>query len=251
MSAEVLVPHWDAPDRVRAAFSLRSGGVSAAPYDSLNLAIHVGDAPGAVRENRRRLEARLGLPSEPLWLDQCHGIEVVDADGIAATPLAPRADAAVTRRPGRVLAILVADCVPVLLACIDGSAIAVAHAGWRGLAGGVLEAAVATLRAAPGAAAGLCAWLGPGIGPARFEVGREVRAAFLAQDPAAAAAFRPNERGRWLCDLHALARARLAALGVPAVQADPSCTASDARRFYSYRREGVTGRMAALAWITP
>jgi len=158
------------------------------------------------------------------------------------------ADAAVTRRPGRVLAVLVADCLPVLLARRDGGAIAVAHAGWRGLAGGVVEAAVRALGAAPGQ---LHAWLGPGIGPDHFEVGEEVRAAFCAQDPGAGGAFERNARGRWQCDLPALARRRLQALGLARVYGEAPCTFAQPGRFYSYRREPVTGRLAALLWIDP
>jgi len=237
-------PLWSAPSRVRAAFTERAGGASLAPYDSLNLGDHVGDLASAVAQNRRRLREALSLPAEPLWLEQVHGIGVLDADRLDGR-VAPRADAAVTRQCGRVLAVLVADCLPVLFATRDGGAIAVAHAGWRGLAAGVLEATIAAL-AAPEPPH---AWLGPSIGARHFEVGEEVREAFVAQDAAAALAFAPNERGRWLCDLHALARMRLAALGVKSVAADSSCCYEQPRRFYSYRRDGVTGRMAALIWL--
>jgi hypothetical protein len=244
-----IVPDWRAPPSVRAAFSLRTGGVSEAPFDSLNLSTRVGDAEAAVRENRRRLARALALPAAPLWLRQQHGTVVVDADRLEQGTDAPAADAAVTRGRGRVLAVLVADCVPVLLARADGSAVAVAHAGWRGLCAGVLEAAMAALRAGAPGAAPACAWLGPSIGPARFEVGEEVRAAFVERDAGAGDAFAPNARGRWQCDLQALARRRLAALGVDAVDAAASCTATHAGRYFSYRRERVTGRMAALVWL--
>jgi len=240
-----LRPDWPAPRRVRAAFSLRAGGVSRAPYDALNLGAHVGDAPEAVAENRARLRAALALPAEPVWMEQVHGVRVADLDREARPG---PADAAVTRTAGRVCAVLVADCLPVLLATRRGDAVAVAHAGWRGLAAGVLEATVAAL-AVPGAE--LLAWLGPAIGPARFEVGSEVRAAFLDADADAAVAFRPNERGRWLCDLQRIARQRLAALGVAAVSGGGACTFEDPRRFYSYRRDERTGRMAALVWLEP
>ena len=243
-----IVPDWGAPPGVRAAFSLRTGGVSPAPFDSLNLALHVGDADAAVDENRRRLSQVLALPAAPVWLRQQHGTVVVDADRLEAGAAPPQADAAVTRRSGRVLAVLVADCVPVLLACADGSALAVAHAGWRGLAAGVLEAAVAALRAGAPRRVPVSAWLGPSIGPARFEVGEEVRAAFVQGDTAATDAFVPNARGRWQCDLRALARRRLDALGVQRVEREAGCTAADAERYFSYRRERVTGRMAALLW---
>jgi len=245
LSAAYLSPQWPAVIGVRAACTLRSGGVSRAPYDAFNLGAHVGDAPDAVAQNRRLLRRRLALPREPLWLEQVHGNQVLDADRIGEPASAPRADGAVSRQPGTVLAVLVADCVPVLFAARDGSAVAVAHAGWRGLAAGVLEATVAAL-----AGCGpLQVWLGPAIGPEHFEVGQEVLAAFAAHEAGAAAAFRPNERGRWQCDLRALARARLNALGIEAVYADPSCSFAEPRRFYSYRRDGATGRMAALIWL--
>ena len=245
---EVIVPDWPAPPAVRAAFTLRMGGVSAAPFDSLNVGAHAGDAGAAVTENRRRVRAQLRLPAEPLWLEQVHGIEVADLDaacGRASVPH-PRADAAIARRAGSVCAMQVADCMPVLFAARDGCAVAAAHAGWRGLAAGVLEATLARLAVAP---AGLIAWLGPAIGPAHFEVGGEVRAAFLAHDAAAAAAFTANTRGRWQCDLNALARRRLSAAGVTAVFGGGWCTYSDPLRFFSYRRAGRCGRMAALIWL--
>jgi hypothetical protein len=249
---EILLPHWDVPARVNAAFSLRSGGVSDSPFDSLNLGIHVGDDPLRVAENRRRLRAALQLPAEPLWLDQVHGADVLGADAPGVAPRAadgrPRADAVVTHRAGVVCCIQVADCLPVLLAARDGSAIGAAHAGWRGLAAGVIENTVRAMRVP---AAGLVAWLGPAIGPEKFEVGEDVREAFVARGPRAAAQFRPNERGRWLCDLPALARAQLAALGVVSVSGGQWCTMSDAERFFSHRRDGRSGRMAALLWLSP
>lgn len=242
MAAFYLTPDWPAPAGVRAAFTLRTGGVSMPPFDSLNVGAHVGDAADAVPENRRRIGRTLGLPAEPAWLEQVHGAEVADLD--AATPLL-RADAALTRAAGRVCAVQVADCLPVLLAARAGSAVAAAHCGWRGLAGGVLEA---TLCALDEPAGEVYAWLGPAIGPAAFEVGDEVRAAFVAGDAAAAAAFTANPRGRWQCDLFALARLRLTALGVSAVYGGGLCTHADPQRFFSYRRDGRCGRMAALIW---
>jgi YfiH family protein len=229
---------------VRAGFTLRSGGVSAAPFESLNLGAHVGDSPAAVAENRRRVCAQLSLPAEPAWLEQVHGTHVADLDapGDGHAP----ADAVLTRRAGRVCAVQVADCMPVLFAARDASAVAVAHAGWRGLAAGVLEATVAKLRVAPGQ---LIAWLGPAISARHFEVGGEVREAFLAGDPAASVAFTQNERGRWQCDLGALARRRLAALGVTEVAGGMWCTYADPARFFSFRRDGRCGRMAALVWL--
>lgn len=242
MSVGFLAALWHAPPGVRAGCTLRTAGLSAAPYASLNLGTHVGDEPAAVAENRRLLRAALQLPSEPLWLQQEHGIRVIDADA----PGAPRpADGAVTRQSGRVLAILVADCLPVLFASADGTVLGAAHAGWRGLAAGVLEATVAAMGVDP---QGLSAWTGPHIGPDRFEVGAEVRAAFLAHDERAAAGFAANARGRWQCNLDLLARQRLGALGVQHITSAGLCTHSQAAQCFSYRRDGRTGRMAALIW---
>jgi polyphenol oxidase len=238
-----LTPDWPAPPQVQAAFTLRAGGVSAPPFASLNVARHVGDRSDAVDENRRRVCQQLALPGEPAWLEQVHGRAVADLDAAVAMP---RADASVTRVAGRVCAVQVADCLPVLFAARSGSAVAAAHCGWRGLAGGVLEATVAALAVSAGE---LYAWLGPAIGPAAFEVGEEVRAAFMTQDERAAQAFAGNARGRWQCDLFQLARQRLAALGVSAVFGGGVCTASDPQRFFSYRRDGRCGRMAALVWL--
>lgn len=244
MSAlEVITPRWSSPARVRAAFILRTGGVSTRPFDSLNLGAHVGDAPEAVAENRLRVHQHLKLPVEPAWLQQAHGANVVDLD----MPLrqAP-ADASVTRSPGRVCAILVADCMPVLFAARDGSVVGAAHAGWRGLAAGVLEKTVAKIGVEPQR---LLAWMGPAISQKHFEVGDDVRAAFLAEDIQSAAAFKANSRGRWQCDLYALARRRLSALGVSAISGGGWCTYADAARFFSFRRDGQCGRMAALIWM--
>jgi purine-nucleoside/S-methyl-5'-thioadenosine phosphorylase / adenosine deaminase len=248
-SIGLLTPEWPAPPNVRAAFTLRSGGASQPPFDTLNLGAHVGDDPRAVAQNRRLLSDALRLPAEPVWMEHVHGVEVLELDvnvmHSAATTDIPSADAALTRSAGRVCVVQVADCLPILLAVRDGSAIAAAHAGWRGLAGGVLEATVARLAVEP---AGLIAWLGPGIGAPHFEVGEEVRRAFVAHDVSAAHAFVGNPRGRWQCDLVALARARLVALGVTALFGGEWCTYEDAARFFSYRRDGRCGRMAALIW---
>jgi YfiH family protein len=241
---DVLRPEWLAPVGVHAAMTLRTGGVSEAPCDTLNLGIHVGDDPVAVAENRRRLHEDLKLPREPAWLEQVHGIEVADLD--SSTP-AKRADAAVTRKPGKVCVIQVADCMPVLFAPKDASAVGAAHAGWRGLAGGVLEATIAAMRADP---ADTYAWLGPAISQKHFEVGDEVRAAFIDHDPGAASAFTQNPRQRWQCDLYALARQRLTALGVKNISGGGWCTYEDRARFFSFRRDGRCGRMAALIWLS-
>lgn len=242
MSVGFLEADWLAPPGVRAGCTLRSGGVSAAPYASLNLGTHVGDEPAAVTENRRHVRAALQLPAEPLWLQQEHGVRVIDAD---VSGNSDPADGAVTRQAGRVLAILVADCLPVLLASQDGSVLGAAHAGWRGLAAGVIEATVAAMRIESHT---LCAWVGPAIGPDHFEVGDEVRAAFVAHAALAATAFSVNDRGRWQCNLNLLVRQRLGALGVEHVTSAGLCTYSQAAQCFSYRRDGRTGRMAALLW---
>jgi YfiH family protein len=241
---QYLRPQWPAPAGVHAAFTLRQGGVSASPYASLNLGIHVGDAPAAVAQNRARVRRALALPAEPCWVEQVHGIRVLELDQTPRQPL-PEADAIVCRAPGAVAVVQVADCLPVLFATRDGSVVAAAHAGWRGLCAGVLEATVAQLGAAP---ASVVAWLGPAIGPAHFEVGAEVRAAFLAHDERAGQGFVPNARGRWQCDLSLLARQRLLDAGVSTVAGGTWCTYADPERFFSYRRDGQCGRMAALIW---
>lgn len=245
---QVLTPDWPAPPSVRAAFTLRMGGVSAPPFESLNVGAHVGDAAAAVVENRRRLRAQLQLPAEPAWIEQVHGTDVAELDVLPEGP-APHvtADAVISRRAGRVCVVQVADCLPVLFAACDGSAIAAAHAGWRGLAAGVLEATVAELGVDPSR---LVAWLGPAIGPEHFEVGDEVRAVFVAREPETAQAFVANARGRWQCDLLALARRRLVALGVTQIFGGRWCTYADPVDFFSYRRDGQCGRMAAVLWLT-
>jgi hypothetical protein len=239
---EALRADWPVPARVHALVTTRRGGVSVGAYAGLNLGAHVGDDPAAVAANRHRLRHAFGLPAEPAWLDQVHGNGVVLLPRDGTGP----ADAAVTFTAGQVCAVLVADCLPVVLASRAGDRVGIAHAGWRGLAGGIVEATVAALGCAP---AELVAWLGPAIGPQAFEVGADVREAFVSGDPGAAAAFRTGRTGRWFADLPALARRRLAALGVGDVRGDSPCTHSDPERFYSYRRDGATGRMAALAWL--
>lgn len=241
-----LEPHWPAPARVRSAVSLRHGGVSAAPYHALNLGDHVGDDAAAVAENRRRLRAALRLPAEPAWLRQVHGTRVMDLAG-AAADVRPEADASLTRTPDTVCAILTADCLPVLLCDERGSCVAAAHAGWRGLCDGVIENTVRGLGVPPSS---LLAWLGPAIGPQAFEVGVEVREAFMRVDAAAARAFAPAALPqKFMGDLYALARQRLERAGVSRVYGGDLCTLSDAARFYSHRRDGVSGRMASLIWI--
>ncbi len=238
-----LRPDWPAPAHVHAVSTTRGGGISQMPYDSLNLGDHVGDDSRAVVENRARLRNFLSLPAEPCWLQQVHGNCAVNA-ALQARPC--QADAAYTDRSGVVCAVLTADCLPLLLCDRAGTCVAAIHAGWRGLANGVIERALESF-SAPGSE--LMAWLGPAIGPQAFEVGDEVRAEFVAHDAAAANAFQPARAGHWYADLYALARQRLAGRAVSAVYGGDHCTYTDAARFYSYRRDGSTGRMASLIWL--
>ncbi len=239
---EFIVPDWDVPPAIAAVSTTRAGGVSAGVHATLNLGTHVGDEPAAVAENRRRLCAAAALPAEPAWLAQVHGTDVVTARPCDEPPVA---DAAVSDRPGAVCAVLTADCLPVLLASRRGDEVAAAHAGWRGLAAGVLEATLAAMATPP---AELVAWLGPAISQAAFEVGDEVREAFRGRHAGDAAFFRRNDRGRWQADLAGLARRRLESAGV-AVHGAGLCTYADSRRFFSYRRDGACGRMASLVWL--
>ncbi|NTV96795.1 MAG: peptidoglycan editing factor PgeF [Thiobacillus sp.] len=279
MNADWLIPDWPAPANVRAFMTTRAGGVSRPPWDSMNPAGHVEDDPVAVAANRAIL--RQSLPGEPLWLNQVHGCGVAGCGDVAPSPLPPlpagegnsppsplgggaggegatlalppQADASLAREPNHVCAILTADCLPVLFCDRAGTVVAAAHAGWRGLAAGVLEETVAHMAVPPGE---ILAWLGAAIGPDAFEVGDEVREAFVSQHALAAVAFRPAWPGtldeaprKWLADLYALARIRLAAVGVGEVYGGGLCTFADAGRFYSYRRDGRTGRMASLVWL--
>ncbi len=241
-----ILPEWPVAPRVQALVTTRSGGVSRGPYATMNLGRHTADDANCVAENERRLAAF--LPSPPVWLDQVHGaaVAVLGAGTVAA---AKTADAAVTRERGIVCAVLVADCLPVLLADRHGSVVGVAHAGWRGLVAGVVEATVAALGNLGAGTNELVAWLGPAIGPAAFEVGADVRGALLARDAALAQCFVPHNDGKWLADLYAIARNRLAIAGVTQVGGGGYCTRTDATRFFSYRRERASGRMAALAWL--
>ncbi len=242
MSDDWIRPDWPAPSRVRALSTTRSGGVGLAPCDSLNLGLHVGDDPATVVANRARL--RCIVPTEPCWLNQVHGTAVVD---VAAAVGVPDADGAVSRTGGAVCAVMTADCLPLLLCDRAGTVVGAAHAGWRGLLGGVIEATVAAMQVAPSE---ILVWLGPAIGPQAFEVGDEVRAAFVVADRRAEAAFLPAGRpGKWLADLYLLARQRLSAVGVVGIYGGSRCTFSEPDRFFSYRRDGVTGRMASLVWL--
>ena len=265
--SEWIVPDWPVPPNVRAFVTTRAGGVSAAPYDGFNLGTRCGDEAAAVRANRAQLRA--SLPAEPVWLRQVHGARARDAARAGASDVVhqvepdvvpevdpdadldadPEADASYTRAVGVVCAVLVADCMPVLLTNQTGTAVAVAHAGWRGMSSGVIEAAIEGMAVVP---RDVVAWLGPAIGPAQFEVGDDVLHAFSQHDPGAAAAFKPysGHPGKWLCDLYALARRRLAALGVNAVYGGSYCTVNELR-FYSFRRDRQTGRMGAFIWLEP
>jgi hypothetical protein len=243
LPAAWIVPDWPAAPRVRAFVTTREGGVSRGEYGSLNLGAKGGDDPASVAANRAIVRAH--LPDEPCWLAQVHGDRVADLD-LVARGSRPEADAAVTSTPGRVAAVLTADCLPVFLSRDDGSRVAVAHAGWRGLAAGVLENVVAAVGGPPGR---MLAWLGPAIGPRAFEVGPEVRAAFVAGHAAAGAAFAPLGGGKFLADLYALARLRLAAAGVERVSGGGYCTFTEAGRFFSYRRVKESGRLGAFLWI--
>ncbi|MFP5404466.1 MAG: peptidoglycan editing factor PgeF [Gammaproteobacteria bacterium] len=236
----MIQPDWPAPARVRACMTTREGGVSPPPWASFNLGDHVGDDPAHVAANRARL--RESLPAEPGWLRQVHSPRVVEL----GREQNPEADASFTREAGQVCAVLTADCLPVLFCDRAGSVVAAAHAGWRGLANGVLEVTVAAMGVAPGE---VLAWMGAAIGPQAFEVGEEVREAFMARHPEAAAAFAPHAPGKWLADLYALARIRLGSVGVRSIYGGGRCTLTEAETFYSYRRDGVTGRMAALVWL--
>ncbi len=244
-----LTPDWALPAGVRAAVSTRElPGRSRGAFAGCNFGTRCGDDPAAVTWNRTALCRWLELPREPLWLRQVHGTTVVDGDALASEPESGvEGDAAVVRRSGAALAILTADCLPVLFCADDGSAIGAAHAGWRGLAGGVLESSVRSLGTDPAA---LGVWIGPGIGAASYEVGAEVRQAFLNAQPGAAAAFRASRPDHWLCDLALLAHQRLAALGIAKIHGGGFDTFRDPR-FYSYRRESPTGRFASLIWRVP
>ncbi len=233
-----LIPDWPAPANIRAGTSLRSGGISLPPYDSLNLADHVGDDPAAVTENRRHLQ----LPSEPIWLQQTHSTRIVDAAHCTASQT--EADGSYTSQTNIICSVLTADCLPLLICDRSGSQVAAIHAGWRGLAAGIIEKAIATLPANPDE---LLVWLGPAIGSNAYEVGNEVREIFIAHDPAAKAVFRAVQE-KWRMDIYQLARQRLQVLGVTNIYGGDHCTFHEQEQFYSYRRDGICGRMVSLIW---
>jgi hypothetical protein len=244
MKTHCIEPNWPAPPGIRAYSTTRLGGQSLGPYAGFNLALHVGDDPQIVGTNRRLLRTGLGLPAEPFWLNQVHGTEVVEALPITANPaIAPTADASFSRNSGAVCVVMTADCLPVLFCDRAGTTVAAAHAGWRGLADGVLEATVQALGEGD-----WMAWLGPAIGPLSFEVGPPVRQAFMERLGDCAEAFQQIDDSHWLADLYGLARLILARAGVSAVYGGDYCTHADPERFFSYRRNGQTGRMASLIW---
>lgn len=235
-----LQPDWPAPANVHSVTTLRTGGVSQDSYASLNLAAHVGDNPALVSQNRQIIKTLLNLPSGPVWLNQTHSNRAVKA---IATSSPPQADASYTDQLGVVCAVLTADCLPLLVCAANGTEIAAVHAGWRGLLDGVIDNTITALKDND-----VLVWLGPAIGPEHFEVGAEVRTAFLAKSAGYAPAFKQHRHDKWLADIYQLARINLAALGIDKVYGGNFCTATDHERFYSYRRDKDTGRMATLIW---
>ena len=243
---ELIQPDWPAPDNVHAFTTTRTGGVSQGRYAGLNLATHVGDQPQHVAQNRQELRRHAALPGEPVWLSQCHGNRVIALEASHRQGESwPQADAAVSRQHGVVCAVLTADCLPLLICDRAGTQVAAVHAGWRGLHAGIISSAVRQFQCPPRE---LLVWLGPAIGPQAFEVGEEVYAAFVSKQTQNQAAFTARGTASWQCDLYLLARLELRALSVEAVYGGGVCTHSDADRFYSYRRDGVTGRMASCIW---
>ncbi len=239
--ASVIEPDWRVPANVRALCTTRMGGVSEGPMRALNFGLHVGDAPASVTRNRALL--RTHLPSEPVWMEQVHGTDVIDAATSSGTPIA---DGAVARAPGVVCCVMTADCLPVLLADVAGTVVGVAHAGWRGLANGVIEATLTRMQAAPGQ---IVAYLGPAISGSAYEVGGEVFDLFVQNDQRAAMGFTPKGNGKYWCDLYTLATQRLRGLGVSAIGGAKFCTYREPERFFSFRRDGRTGRMASCIWL--
>jgi hypothetical protein len=243
-SINFIQPQWPAPANVKALQTTRVGGVSAAPFASLNFGAHVGDDPIAVAENRQLLSAY--LPTEPVWVNQVHGVEVIDA---AVSGCLQNADASFTTKPNVVCVTMTADCLPVLLCDKKGTVVAAVHAGWRGLCDGVIEAAIAKMQVSPSE---ILVWLGPAIGPKAFEIGDEVREQFIEKDRQAALAFKPHD-DKWLCNIYLIARQRLNNLGVMQVYGasvnEDFCTYTDKARFFSFRRDNVTGRMASMIWL--
>lgn len=243
----LLFPDWPAPENVRAVSSKRTGGCSEGVFQSFNLGNHVGDKPVRVQENRQLFQTLAAMPKEPLWLQQVHGTAVARPDlasGQNTTPVI--ADAAYSCARQNVCAVMTADCLPLLVCDKAGHEVAAIHAGWRGLAAGVIEQTLRHFQAKP---TDIMVWLGPAIGPQAFTVGAEVRSAFIKQQPAATAAFKVQSNGKYLADLYLLARLRLAAQGITAIYGGEYCTYQQAEHFFSYRRDGQTGRMASAIWL--
>jgi YfiH family protein len=236
-----IVPDWPAPANVKALQTTRIGGISSVPYETFNLGDHVGDTPLAVARNRMSLNTL--LPSEPVWLKQVHGTVVANADMASCLP---QADACIARHRDAVCVVMTADCLPLLLCDTQGSVVGAVHAGWKGLAAGVVEDTIRAMDVAP---QNLMAWLGPAISQPAFEVGEEVRALFVDVDPQASVAFVPGPQGKWFADIYALMRLRLNALGITLIYGGDYCTFCERERFFSYRRDGVTGRMGTFIWL--
>lgn len=243
--ASWITPQWPAPAKVHACVTTRNGGFSQGPYASLNLGDHVGDEPAHVVQNRELLISALDLPAAPVWLNQVHGTSIIQLPYSGAHP--PQADGSVSHSAGPVCAVMTADCLPLLLCDTQGTVVAAAHAGWRGLAAGVIEQAVSAMSVAPDS---ILAWLGPAIGPNAFEVGEEVVRAFVDQDSESNRAFQQTSEHHWLADIFTLARRRLQNIGVSRINGGGLCTYHEPERFYSYRRDKITGRMAALIWLS-
>lgn len=237
-----LAADWPAPHQVEAYTTLRCGGYSRGDYDSFNIAMHVGDNPDHVVANRDLLKQELALPNDPLWLHQVHGTRVIEAGQCQD----PRADGMVCFGPGKVCAVLTADCVPVFFCDRDATRVGIAHAGWRGLAAGIIEETITALQCC---ASELMVWLGPAIGPHAYQVGDEVREVFVANDDIYAPAFLPDGLGTWRADLYCIVHKLLVAAGVEDIHGGGCCTYTDSQRFYSFRRDNRTGRMASLIWL--
>ena len=240
---KLILPDWPMPVTVKACSTTRDGGISEFPYDSLNLGTHVGDIATSVVANRQSLVKQAGLPQMPVWLEQVHGTRVLHLDGKTVSDI--QADAVYSRVTGQVCAVMTADCLPVLFCSSAGDEVAAAHAGWRGLCAGVLEQTLAQFNAG---SSSIIAWLGPAIGPQQFEVGEEVKQAFIQIDAQSAAAFTPSG-SKYLADIYLLARLRLQAAGIHAIYGGDRCTVTEKQHFFSYRRDGITGRMASLIWL--
>lgn len=244
--SSLIFPNWPIPLNVKACTTKRCGGVSLPPYDSLNLADHVGDDYASVTENRRLLMEYAKLPTAPIWLEQVHGTRVLRLTDISTQQRNVQVDAVYSNSPSQVCAVMTADCLPVLFCATSGDEVAAAHAGWRGLSSGVLEQTLAQFSSSPST---ILVWLGPAIGPKKFEVGEDVRQAFIDMDAIYSAAF-VQSKDKYLADIYQLARLRLEVAGIHRVYGGHYCTVSDSQQFFSYRREGITGRQASLIWLT-